>query len=254
MSYILDSLKKSEQQRRQGELPNLQSDHPGSTPPAPRKRGVWPWLVVAVLLVNAGALAWWLTSAPSAPQPGRLSKPGVSQVQTTPDTPAPTASRPSVPNRRTAAVADPDKSPAMVQAEPEKSTPEKSTPKPLTENPNQDGGHRQTQPQAASPISQPPPAAPPAKASQPAPRPPAVAGSPAIIPLEDLPAEVRSGLPDLKLSLLYYTAAPEKRLARLNGKNLREGDTVETGVTLKEIRPEGAVISFRGKLILLPRP
>lgn len=249
MSYILDSLKKSEQQRRQGELPNLQSDHPGSTPPPPSKRGVWPWVVVAVLLVNAGVLAWWLTSAPSAPQPGRLSKPDVSQVQATPSKPAPTASRPSVPARRTAAVADPDKSPAMVQAEPEK-----STPKPLTAKLNQDDGHRQTQPQAASPAAQPPPAEPPAKASQPAPRPPAVAGSPAIIPLEDLPAEIRSGLPDLKLSLLYYTAAPEKRLARLNGKNLREGDTVESGVTLKEIRPEGAVISFRGKLILLPRP
>ena len=54
MSYILDALKKAEQQREFGQVPGIDSLHeqPGQRPP---RR--WPWVLVAALLLNALVVA-----------------------------------------------------------------------------------------------------------------------------------------------------------------------------------------------------
>ena len=56
MSYILDALKKAEQERDLGRVPRLETVHDN----APRPARAWPWLIAGVLLVNAAALIWWL--------------------------------------------------------------------------------------------------------------------------------------------------------------------------------------------------
>jgi len=233
MSYILDSLKKSEQQRRQGELPNLQSEHPGSLPAPRRKRVIWPWLVVLALLLNAGLLAWWLASRTVAPQaaapaPVAMPKPAPQTAAAPVPDPSPAApSTPEAPSPVTAAVAP----------QPPAASADTSAPAPTTEA---------APPPEAVTIAAPVPMQPPGVTAVPV--------EPPVVPLDDVPAGVRSGLPELSLSLLYYTSAPERRLARLNGRNLRQGDVVQGGVVLEEIRPEGAVINFRGQRILLSRP
>ena len=58
MSYILDALKKAEKERQRGMIPNLSTNqHP---PPKQKKRSIWPYIVVIVLLVTAGVLFFWL--------------------------------------------------------------------------------------------------------------------------------------------------------------------------------------------------
>jgi general secretion pathway protein B len=58
MSFILDALKKSEQERRRREVPDLHSEH---TPMPARRRGIpWPLVIGLALLLNAGLLLWWL--------------------------------------------------------------------------------------------------------------------------------------------------------------------------------------------------
>lgn len=59
MSYILEALKKSEEERHQGQVPNLGS---GSTLIYNRhsKTTIWPWLIAALLLLNFSAIAFWL--------------------------------------------------------------------------------------------------------------------------------------------------------------------------------------------------
>ncbi len=56
MSFILDALRKLEQKRKHSSVPDLMTIH---TPelPRPGKRQVWPYLVMAALLLNAGILA-----------------------------------------------------------------------------------------------------------------------------------------------------------------------------------------------------
>jgi general secretion pathway protein B len=66
MSYILDALKKSDQERQRGAVPNL---HTVQMPVAreSRRRSRWSSLLVLALLLNAGLLVWWLR--PWQPEP-----------------------------------------------------------------------------------------------------------------------------------------------------------------------------------------
>lgn len=56
MSYILDALKKAEQERDLGRVPRLETMHDN----APHRARALPWLIAAILLINAAALIWWL--------------------------------------------------------------------------------------------------------------------------------------------------------------------------------------------------
>lgn len=59
MSYILDALKKTEQEKQRGSAPSLNSQ-PQKMPPRGPKRPGWLYLLIVVLLLNAGVLLWWL--------------------------------------------------------------------------------------------------------------------------------------------------------------------------------------------------
>ena len=48
------------------------------------------------------------------------------------------------------------------------------------------------------------------------------------------------------MALHFYTEEPQSRMVRINGKNLREGDSVGGGVTLEEITPDGVALGFQG--------
>ncbi len=59
MSYILDALRKSDQERQRGTVPNLHSIQvPVGREPGRRIR--WLHVLVLALLLNAGLLMWWL--------------------------------------------------------------------------------------------------------------------------------------------------------------------------------------------------
>ena len=62
MSYILDALKKSEEERHQGEVPSLGGSstliHSSGNKPV-----IWPWVIAALLLLNMLFITYWLMSA-----------------------------------------------------------------------------------------------------------------------------------------------------------------------------------------------
>jgi general secretion pathway protein B len=79
MSYILDALKKSEQERQRGAVPNLHTVQAPVTG-VREHRSRWPLVVALALLLNAGLLVWWLypwqpTSSKSVTQPGIAQQP-----------------------------------------------------------------------------------------------------------------------------------------------------------------------------------
>ncbi len=59
MSFILDALKKLEQNRKRGAVPDLTTVHLQDDEP-PKKRSTWPYLLLAALLLNAGIFTAWL--------------------------------------------------------------------------------------------------------------------------------------------------------------------------------------------------
>lgn len=85
MSYILEALKKSEQERHRGRAPDLQSLH---TAPAQtdHPRRWWPLALAVALLLNAGLLLIWHPWEAAHPEPAAV--PVVSTAAPTPPRPA----------------------------------------------------------------------------------------------------------------------------------------------------------------------
>jgi general secretion pathway protein B len=254
MSYILDSLKKSEQERLQGEVPDLRTLHVPSTPRS-RKKTIWAPLLLAALLLNACLLVWWLRPWQSAePVPVAATEPQVAapapalpgQPEERPvATPAPAA---VVPGFDVQSQAQPERRQALAETSPASAAPSTAAAAPVAK--------AETPPtvpveETASPL--PPkagireetaarPLLPPAES---------VEMTDALPALADLPQATRQQLPELAISLHYYTAYPPARMVRINGRNLREGQRIEGEIFLEEVTAEGAILSYNEEKFLI---
>jgi general secretion pathway protein B len=68
----------------------------------------------------------------------------------------------------------------------------------------------------------------------------------------ELPFNVRKDLPTLIISMHVFAAAPDQRFVMIDGERKAEGETFKD-VTLREIRPDGIVLEFRGQRFFYPR-
>jgi hypothetical protein len=62
-----------------------------------------------------------------------------------------------------------------------------------------------------------------------------------------------ANLPQLRLDLHVYAARPQDRFALINMHRMHEGDSLQGGVRVESITPEGVVMSHNGSRFLLPR-
>jgi general secretion pathway protein B len=275
MSFILDALKKSEAERRQGEVPSLQNDI-GSA--APRRRSIWPLVLTFALLLNGAVFGGWLLlrqekppmAATSSGELDRILASRAAHTESTGDLTtksAPVAKETEL----SAAAVKPITEPPVQPAQATVTTRAGSVPV------KQAGVTPQAKPKAAAPAVKEKPAdasegigsyktraaqsvksVKPEKPSQPAQSPtkratvavPAPAESFPL--LSELPADVRSGLPGLNLQLHFFSPDPARRLVRLNGSNLREGDRGGDGLSVVEITPDGIRLTCRGVRFFLP--
>jgi len=219
MSYILDSLKKSEQQRKQREQPGLHSEPLGAATRRRQERRVWPYLLLVALMLNAAVLGWYLVGTRAEQGPD---KPDKTSVQVDP----PGEKQQAAPNRELAPV-----DPAAVPVSRPRTVAELQPPEPtILESP------------AVEASGKPTPAANPAPgATEPTPYP-------------QLPASVRQELPELVLSLHYFSSSQRSSMIRLDGVILRVGDSLRDGLTVHDINAEGVVLDYRGRLVWLDRP
>lgn len=65
--------------------------------------------------------------------------------------------------------------------------------------------------------------------------------------LRELSPTVQREIPSMSFTMLVYSEVPGNRMIRINGKLMREGDEVASGLKLEEIIPGGAVFSYRGQ-------
>ena len=61
-----------------------------------------------------------------------------------------------------------------------------------------------------------------------------------------LPPEVTSNLPPTRLTVHVYSEDPAKRFVVINSLRTQEGERMESGVVIEEIRPDGVILSFEG--------
>jgi general secretion pathway protein B len=239
MSFILDALKKSENERQRADAPALYE-----MKMAPPRRGVAVWLVVlaGLLVINVIVLSVVLlrgnhsavpqpeanTAAPAAPTAAPA--PAAATALTTPApsyAPAQTAPLPSPP-AMTATAPPPAPAPAADTApagNPADDAPAVEPPRTAAgaANPSAQNRNGGTSESTDVPSYQ------------------QVAGVPG------------SNLPDLKLDLHAYAANPADRFVFLNMTKLREGQSTSTGVRVESITPDGAILSWQGSRFFLQR-
>lgn len=69
---------------------------------------------------------------------------------------------------------------------------------------------------------------------------------PGVPSLRELPASLRTRLPDMTLSVHIYSASPAERMASINGQMLREGQQFGP-LRLQSITPRGVILNFEGQ-------
>ena len=207
MSYILEALKKVEQKGKHGGMPKLLS-YPGEAGTRGRKRTLWPYVLSAALLLNAGAIFWWIGSRSGTLHPA-LQAPAVHSQ------------------------------PSPVPAVPRAERTEQSRPNNGKEPPEERGAAR-------APVSR-TRGAPAVATVQPQSQAEKKSTLPGrVLGLNELPPSVRNSLPAFRVSGHAYSPDPALRVTRINDQILQEGHSLAPGLRVEEIIPEGVVLSYQG--------
>ena len=211
MSYILDALRKSDQQRQRGAAPTLHDAQ--QVVVAPRRPMSSYYILLAVVLLGVGIMIGWLFQRQPAPTPAEATLPqsalapeAISQHPVPQATPV-SANAPTSLSQQTA--------PALSPPPPE--IPDKIA-----------------KPGAAAPVA-----------------PNFVntandALTPRVMRLNELPPAIRQEIPVMTVQLHAYSNNPSERLVSINSIRLREGQSLMLGLTLEQITPDGMVFNYKG--------
>ena len=214
MSYILDALKKSEQERGHGAAPGIQTTHSSSLNYYSGKTPWWPYALVFVITINLAALLYFVMIKDNSLGKNTTTAavhPAAEQVKPEPAVALSPATEIKTGRQQNQAI-------PTVQAAAIAPMPAQS--KPVTQ-------------QADIP-------APATSDSQPA------ALSDATIDREELPYDIQQHIPIMEFSAHVYSSNPMQRSIVINGRFMEEGDNLGSDLVLNEITPQGAVFDFQG--------
>lgn len=67
-----------------------------------------------------------------------------------------------------------------------------------------------------------------------------------IFNIRELPVDIQQSLPKLSMSVHIYNPEPASRLVKINGRTMKEGEELSSGLKLTEIIEDGAILSYHG--------
>jgi general secretion pathway protein B len=281
MSYILDALRKADQQRQRGAAPTLLAGQ--ATEVAPKQPAFLVYGLLAAVLVGGGIVIGWLRPwQPEQAAPDKAESVAANSIESKSIDSRPVASAPleSTQLQPTPAPSEIAPQPKLESkpgsklqnaTQPAQTTPALSevplqlTPDPKLQNATQPAqvapappemAPQPEQPARAKPHTDGPPrqadAAAPGKTAAPAPaRSVDTAAADAasvqtVIPMADLPPSVRQELPAMTVSVHAYSDNPADRMVGIGNRILREGDYVVAGLKLEQITPDGMILGYKG--------
>lgn len=225
MSYILDALKQSDQQR------TAESIQPLLIPAAPHTgKSPTRWLLYLLAIVLASTTVIWFSTRETPVNATTTSTTSDSAHQQVPAVTDPIESLQGVKIslNDSPAEASPISPPPQPKAVRE---PSPSIPEPVTIS------VAPSQPSVPIPADAAPEAViTPAQTNQ----------EPELIYWRQLPIEIQRSLPPLSFSIHIYSSDPKARMVKVNGRILREGDAISAGLLLDQITQDGVVLAFRG--------
>lgn len=247
MSYILEALKKSSEERAR--LTPVEP-RPESAPASARAPGrvspaSWRWIAAVglvallVIMVEIGKGRQESGSSPDRVQQADKSVPSVAPPVVPPAeamaSPAAVAVEPS--KQASAAVTTPAAVPPAVSPAPSVAAAPKPLPEPAVQAPIP----------APKPKREPVPAPPVAKMPIPKPAPAAMpAPAPAQSAGADMPPEMMRQVLAIPISAHLYSSKPADRMVIIDGRGVREGDVLPSGMTVEQITPSGITVTYKG--------
>ncbi len=224
MSYILDALKKSEQERGRGNAPGVQTVHSASINYHNEKKSYWPYILITAVILNLIALIYFIVdkekptreSTVIATDDAReknhaegLDIPGERAVITTKENDASAPPAEITPDSLTST-----STPAVTPAPKPNNDFELATSATKTR-----GKTTETKKPRAD-----------------------------IIDYHDLDESIKLQLPTITVSAHVYSSNPVQRSVVINNEFLEEGEYIMDGLVLYEITPDGALLSYQGIL------
>ena len=248
MSYILDALRKSDQQRQRGAAPTLLAGQ--ATAVAPKQPAFLAYGLLAAVLVGAGMVIGWLRpwqteqAAPlanvAAAKPPEASMRQSAPVRT--EIVAAPAPEPQVQSATQATQIAPAPGPVPV---PVRAIPPASATTPVkSQSPASAGAEALGKPQddvaavsrKAAAVPQQPLGTAAADSAQ----------AQNVISMAELPLALQQELPAMTISVHAYSGNPGDRLVGINNQMLREGQYVVPGLKLEQITPDGMILGYKG--------
>lgn len=236
MSYILDALKKSEQERSRGEIPDIKSIHKDAFVRPEQKTKVWPYVLAAVLLLNVGVIYVYVFKPHS---------PVITSAEPTPS-PVAQAKREETPVYNSVSKRDPSPTKSDAVSVPENIT-ARQNPKVVSRNNANEPSKKSNVVFAKQPLSITATELNQVKKSQGIPSGNVKFENAGIIfPASELSTELQKQIPAISFEGHVYSSVVQQRSVMINGQKMREGQNVTNELVLENITPEGAVFSLRG--------
>lgn len=231
MSYILDALRKADQQRQHGTVPTLQTSPTVAAAPAKTIFSFNGWIVFS-LVIAAGVVGWLRPlqmdsssptekSASSKPYDPRRDQ-AESSLPSGLDS-SPLSAVPPTPSQMAAKIDEPSESPPISPAA------TKAMPIP-----------------PESLIGAPPPVTSPAHDKQIVSSQTETGQVQRVMSMSELPSSVRQGVPKLSISFHAYSDKPVDRRVILNNELLRQGELLKSGLIVEQIIPDGVILGHKG--------
>ena len=233
MSYILDALKKSEQQRGQGGIPDVQTVHSSSLNYRDEKKTFWPYVLIAAVILNLIAIVYFIIDKDNISEINTLliqdtviknnaeKTFAVNNVQTEP--PAVAAKKQIINTTSTNARIVPEKIKTAVPA----------TTEPVKKKTNSTNNRDTITPRTNSYAALNKRPAQPQKQTQ-----------KDIIDFYDLPDSIQLQLPTIIVSAHVYSSNPVQRSVVINNNFMEEGEYVIDNLILYEITADGVIFDY----------
>lgn len=265
MSYILNALRKSEQQRRAGQAPSLET----SILESPQQKKKWlRWVIAGLICLNVIALinlSFFQSDKPDASknisvadaadpqagnQPGKiLPKPKVQSAANQPEKPN-TKTPPSSTTQQSPSIADmidserspPENRPSTVI--PEESVQAEQLPDSVDPVQAQQPDERATQ---DTRVSQ-------KKGDSTNKREPQINENDQAPMLSDMPPEFRRRVPRLNINVFVFADDPAERFVIIELKKYKMNQQIAEGLQLEDILSDSILVRFEGKAFRIKRP
>ena len=227
MSYILDALKKSEQERGRGNAPGVQTVHSASINYHNEKKSYWPYILITAVILNLIALIYFIVDKEKTTRESTVVTTDVSieknhterleitndyaviETKDNNDSEPPTEiTTDSLPTISTSAVTSKHNDNFK-----------KDNLKPAIS----DTKYREKTTEAKKPHAD-------------------------IIDYHELDDSIRLQLPTITVSAHVYSSNPAQRSIVINNAFLEEGEYIMDGLVLYEITPDGAILNYQGTL------